>query len=79
MENQSTPNGWVCTLLTHNSTMSSSEMEEASSGVPSPLIIETTSNLSCNESGDGTSQSRDTVAEEVTDISGEIYLLDFTY
>ena len=61
----------VCALLTQTSTMSSSKMEEASSGVPSPLVIETTSNLSCNESGDGTSQSLDVVAEEVMDIVGE--------
>ena len=57
--------------------MSSSVMEEASSGVPSPLVIETTSNLSCNELGDGTSKSLDVVAEEVMEIVGEF--LNFTY
>ena len=45
-EYRSTPNGWVCALLTQSSTMSSSEMEEASSGVPSLFARETTSNLS---------------------------------
>ena len=51
-EYQSTPNRWVCALLMQSSTMSSSEMEEASSGVPSLLVMETTNNLSCNELGD---------------------------
>ena len=45
-----------------------SKMEEASIGVPSPLVIESKHNLLWNESGDGTSQSLDVVAEEVTDI-----------
>ena len=48
--------------------MSSSEMEEASIGVSSPLIIESKHNLSRNDLGDGTSQSLDVVVEEVTDI-----------
>ena len=48
--------------------MSSSEMEEASIGVPSPLVMVINSNLVQNELGDGTSQSLDAVAEEVTDI-----------
>ena len=47
-----TPNGWVCALHMQSSTMSSSKMEEASSGVPSLLMIETTSNLSGKGSGD---------------------------
>ena len=54
--------------------MSSSVMEEASIGVPSPLVIEINSNLSRNELGDGTSQSLDAVAEEVMDIVEGIYL-----
>ena len=55
--------------------MSSSKMEEASIGVPSPLVMESKHNLSWNDLGDGTSQSLDVVAEEVTDIvGGKIYL-----
>ena len=51
-EYQSTPNGRVCALLVQSSMMSSSEMEEASSRVPSLLMIETTSSLSGKGSGD---------------------------
>ena len=54
--------------------MSSSVMEEASIGVPSPLVTEINNNLFQNELGDGTSQSLDAVAEEVTDIVEGIYL-----
>ena len=75
-EYRSTPNGQVCALLTQSSTMSSSEMEEASSGVPSLFTNETTSSLSGKGSGDWTSQSRETVAEEVTDMLWEFC---FTY
>ena len=50
------------------SMMSSSKMEEASIGVPSPLVMVINSNLFRNELGDGTSQSLDAVAEEVMDI-----------
>ena len=53
--------------------MSSSVMEEASIGVPSPLVIEINSNLFQNESGDGTSQCLIALAEEVTDIVGKNY------
>ena len=42
--------------------------------MPSPLVIEINSNLSQNESGDGTSRSLDAVAEEVMDIVEGIYL-----
>ena len=73
-EYRSTPNGQACALLMQISMMSSSIMEEASIGVPSPLVIESNSNLSQNELGDGTSQSLDAVAEEVTDIVEGIYL-----
>ena len=68
----STPNGQACALLMQISMMSSSVMEEASIGVPSPLVIEINSNR--NESGDGTSWSLDAVAEEVTQIVEGIYL-----
>ena len=57
--------------------MSSSKMEEASIGVPSPLVIVINSNLFRNELGDGTSRSLDAVAEEVTDIVEGIYLYLF--
>ena len=50
------------------SMVSSSEMEEASIGVPSPLVMVIKSNLLRNELGDGASQSLDAVAEEVMDI-----------
>ena len=50
------------------SMMSSSEMEEASIGVPSPLVMVIKSNLLRSELGDGTSQSLDAVAEKVMDI-----------
>ena len=36
--------------------------------MPSPLVMVIQSNLLRNELGDGTSQSLDAVAEEVTDI-----------
>ena len=48
--------------------MSSSKIEEASIGVPSPLVIDSKHNLSQNESVGGTSQSLEAVAEEVTNI-----------
>ena len=55
--------------------MSSPKMEEASIGVPSPLVIESKHNLLRNDLGDGTSQSLDVVAEEVMDIMvGKFYL-----
>ena len=57
--------------------MSSSVMEEASIGVPSPLVMVINSNLFQNESGDGTSRSLDAVAEEVMDIMEGIYLYLF--
>ena len=44
--------------------MSSSEMKEASCGVPSPLVMVTNSNLFRKDLGDGTSQSLDAVADE---------------
>ena len=50
MEYQSTPNRWVCAHLMQSSMMSSSKMEEASSRVPSLLVMETTNNLSCTMS-----------------------------
>ena len=50
------------------SMMSSSEMEEASIGVPSPLIMVIKSNLVQSELGGGTSQSLNAVVEEVMDI-----------
>ena len=53
--------------------MSSSVMEGASIGVPSPLVIVINSTLFQNELGDGTSQSLDAVAEEVTDIVAGMY------
>ena len=52
--------------------MSSSKMEEASIGVPSPLVMVINSNLVRNESGDGTSQSL-----HAMDILGEGF--KFTY
>ena len=64
----STPNGQVCALLMQISMMSSSKMEEASIGVPSPLVMVINSNLFQNELGDGTSWSLNAVAEEVMDI-----------
>ena len=48
--------------------MSSSKMEEASIGVPSPPVMESKHNLLQNELGDGTSRSLEVVAEEVMDI-----------
>ena len=53
------------------SIMSSSEIEEGSIRVPSPLVIDSKHNLSQNESVGGTSQSLEAVAEEITDILGE--------
>ena len=50
-------------------------MKEASSGVPSPLVMVTNSNLFRKDLGDGTSQSLDAVADEVTDILGRQKLL----
>ena len=51
------------------STMSSSEIEEASMGVPSLLVMITRHNLLLKTmSVDGTSQSPEAVVEEVTDI-----------
>ena len=50
-------------------------MKEASSGVPSPLAMVTNSNLFRKDLGDGTSQSLDAVADEVTDIVGRQKLL----
>ena len=48
---------------------SSSEIEEASIGVSSLLVMDTRHNLSLKmTSADGTSQSPEAVAEEVTDI-----------
>ena len=67
----------VCSSDMQISMMSSSEMKEASSGVPSPPVMVINSNLFRKDLGDGTSQSLDAVADEVTDISGEV--LDFTY
>ena len=65
VEYWSTPNGQVCALWIQSSMMSSSEMEEASIGVPSPLVMVIKSNLLRNESGDGTSRSLDAVTEEL--------------
>ena len=59
----------------HISTMSSSEIEEASIGVPSPLVIDSKHNLSQNELVGGTSQSLEAVVEEVTDIFVEKFHL----
>ena len=59
------------------STMSSSEMEEASIGVPSPLVMVSNSNLFQNESGGGTSLSLNAVAEEVTYIVVGMYFYLF--
>ena len=50
------------------SMMSSSEIEEASIGVPSPLVIDSKHKLSQNELVGRTSRSLEVVAEEVTDI-----------
>ena len=60
------------------SMMSSSEIEEASIGVPSPLVIDSKHNLLQNESVGGTSQSLEVVAEEVTDIFGGKISPNFT-
>ena len=68
MEYRSTPDGWVCALQMQISMMSSSVMEEASIGVPSPLVVVINSNLVWNELGDGTSWSLNAVVEEVMDI-----------
>ena len=68
VEYRSTPTGCVCAHPMEISMMSSSEMKEASSGVPSPLVIFISNNQFWKESGDGTSQSLDTVADEVMDI-----------
>ena len=57
-----------------SSMMSSSEIEEAFIGVPSPLIMDIKHYLLQNESVDGTSQSPEVVAEEVMDIFvGKLY------
>ena len=48
--------------------MSSSEIEEASIGVPSLLAMDIRHNLSRSILVDGTSQSLEAVTEEVTDI-----------
>ena len=73
----SAPNGQVCALQTQISMMSSSEMEEASIGVSSPLVMVSNSNLFQNELGGGTSQSLDAVAEELTDIVAGMYFYLF--
>ena len=54
--------------------MSSSIMEEASIGVPSPLVIVINSNLFRNELGDGTSQSLDAVVEGYGHCGGNLPL-----
>ena len=79
MEYWSTPNGWMCAHPMQISMMSFSKMKEASSGVPSPLVMVTNSNLFQKDLGDGTSRSLDAVADEVMGILGGwkllIYLL----
>ena len=65
----------MCACPMQISMMSSSEMKEASSGVPSPLVMVTNSNLFQKDSRDRTSQSLDAVADEVTDILGGQKLL----
>ena len=67
-EYQSTPNGCMCARPTEISMMSSSKVKEASSGVPSPLVILISNKRFWKESGDGTSRSLGTVADEVMDI-----------
>ena len=59
--------------------MSSSKMEEASIGVPSPLVMIIRSNLLQYELGDGTSRSLVAVAEEVTDIMEGIEIYQYSY
>ena len=65
----------MCASPMQISMMSSSKKKEASSGVPSPLVMVTNSNLFQKDLGDRTSQSLDAVADEVTDILGGQKLL----
>ena len=67
-EYRSTPNGCVCAHPTEIPMMSSSKIKEASSGVPSLLVILISNKQFWKESGDGTSRSLGAVADEVTDI-----------
>ena len=65
----STPNGWVWPFVTQISMMPSSEIEEASIGVSSLLVMDTRHNLSLKTTSvDGTSWSLKAVVEEVMDI-----------
>ena len=67
----------MCAHPAQNSMVSSSKMKEASSGVPSPLVMVTNSNRFRKVLGDGTSQSLHALADEVTDILGGQKLLNY--